>query len=117
MEYCLLAQNNHLNWPLQGELSCQAFAADDVEEDFENDKQEILTEENPEPEKPILISRWGQWTHIQQKKGLPSCMLREHENAKAKREEARKRRKDAHLKNVIISEKLDKKVSASTSFS
>jgi U3 small nucleolar RNA-associated protein 14 len=37
--------------------------------------------------------------------------LEEHKNAKRKREEAIGKRKDAHLKNVIVSEKLDKKVS------
>ncbi|KAF8006742.1 hypothetical protein BT93_K0907 [Corymbia citriodora subsp. variegata] len=95
--------------PSQVELIRRAFAGDDVEENFEKDKMEILNEENPEPEKPILLPGWGQWTHIQQKKGLPSWMLREHESAKKKREDALKKRKDAHLKNVIISEKVDKK--------
>lgn len=95
----------------QAELIRLAFAGDDVEEEFKKDKQEILNEENPEPEKPVLIPGWGQWTHVQQKKGLPSWMVKEHETAKKKREEAIKRRKDAQLKNVIISEKLDKKVS------
>lgn len=95
--------------PSQAELIRRAFAGDDVAEDFEKDKMEILNEENPEPEKPILLPGWGQWTHNQQKKGLPSWMLREHENAKKKREDALKKRKDAHLKNVIISEKVDKK--------
>ena len=69
-------------------------------------------EENPEPEKPLLLPGWGQWTHVQQKKGLPSWMLKKHEDAQKKRAEALKKRKDAQLKNVIISEKIDKKVSA-----
>lgn len=97
--------------PSQAELIRHAFAGDDVEEDFEKDKEEILKGENPEPEKPVLLPGWGQWTHVQQKKGLPSWMLEEHETAKKKREEALKKRKDAHLKHVIISERLDKKVS------
>ncbi|KAK7337453.1 hypothetical protein VNO77_18029 [Canavalia gladiata] len=95
--------------PSQEELVRQAFAGDDVEDDFEKDKQEILNEENPEPEKPLLLPGWGQWTHIQQKKGLPSWVLKKHDDAKKKREEALKKRKDAQLKNVIISEKIDKK--------
>ncbi|KAK6937365.1 hypothetical protein RJ641_030873 [Dillenia turbinata] len=95
--------------PSQADLIHQAFAGDDVEEEFEKDKEEILNEENPEPEKPVLLPGWGQWTHIQQKKGLPSWMLKEHESAKKKREEALKKRKDANLRNVIISERLDKK--------
>lgn len=97
--------------PSQSELIRHAFAGDDVEEEFEKDKQEILNDENPEPDKPVLLPGWGQWTHIQQKKGLPSWMLKEHDDAKRKREETLKKRKDAHLKHVIISEKLDKKVS------
>lgn len=96
--------------PSQSELIRRAFAADDVEEEFEKDKEDILKEENPEPEKPVLLPGWGQWTHVQQKKGLPSWMVEEHEIAKRKREEALKKRRDAHLKHVIISEKLDKKV-------
>ncbi|KAG6647898.1 hypothetical protein CIPAW_07G109900 [Carya illinoinensis] len=95
--------------PSQAELIRQAFAGDDVEEDFENAKQEVLNEENPEPEKPVLLPGWGQWTHVQKKKGLPSWMLKDHENAQRKREEALKKRKDARLKHVIISEKLDVK--------
>ncbi|BBN68505.1 U3 ribonucleoprotein family protein [Prunus dulcis] len=95
--------------PSQAEIIRQAFAADDVEDDFEKEKQEVLNEENPEPEKPVLLPGWGQWTHVQKKKGLPSWMLLEHESAKRVREETLKKRKDAHLKRVIISEKLDKK--------
>lgn len=95
--------------PSQSELIQRAFAGDDVEEYFEKDKAEVLNEENPEPEKPVLLPGWGQWTDIQKKKGLPSWMLEEHETAKKKREEALRKRKDAHLNNVIISEKLDKK--------
>ncbi|CAM0910448.1 unnamed protein product [Alopecurus aequalis] len=95
--------------PSQADLIRQAFAGDDVEAEFENDKLEALNEENPEPEEPALVPGWGQWTDIQQKKGLPSWMVKEHEDAKRKREEALKRRKDAKLKNVIISEHNDKK--------
>ncbi|KAM0906261.1 hypothetical protein ACQ4PT_016932 [Festuca glaucescens] len=95
--------------PSQADLIRQAFAGDDVEAEFENDKLKALNEENPEPEEPALVPGWGQWTDIQQKKGLPSWMVKEHEDAKRKREEALKRRKDAKLKNVIISEHVDKK--------
>ncbi|XAR63909.1 hypothetical protein NMG60_11024059 [Bertholletia excelsa] len=96
--------------PTQADLIWCAFAGDDVEDDFEKDKQVVLNEENPEPEKPVLLPGWGQWTRIQKEEGLPSWILQEHENAKKKREEeALKKRKDAHLKHVIISEKIDKK--------
>ncbi|KAF5183211.1 U3 small nucleolar rna-associated protein [Thalictrum thalictroides] len=96
--------------PSQEDLIRRAFAGDDVEEEFEKDKLEVLNEENPEPEKPLLLPGWGQWTHIQKKKGTPSWLLEEHESAKRKREESLKKRKDAHLKHVIISEKINKKV-------
>ncbi|CAN6289489.1 unnamed protein product [Urochloa humidicola] len=96
--------------PSQAELIRQAFAGDDVEAEFEKDKMEALNEENPEPEKPALVPGWGQWTDIQQKKGLPSWMIKDHEIAKRNREEALKRRKDSKLKHVIISEHVDKKV-------
>ncbi|KAK4391266.1 putative protein C57A7.06 [Sesamum angolense] len=95
--------------PSQAELIQRAFAGDDVQEDFDKDKEAVLDEENPEPEKPVLLPGWGQWTDIQKKKGLPSWMLEEHEMAKKKRNESLKKRKDAHLTNVIISEKLDRK--------
>ncbi|PPS20197.1 hypothetical protein GOBAR_AA00399 [Gossypium barbadense] len=95
--------------PSQSELIRHAFAGDYVEEEFEKDKQEILNEENPEPDKPVLLPGWGQWTHVQQKKGLPWWMLKEHEDSKRKREESLKKRKDAQLKHVILSEKVDKK--------
>nr|GLL43488.1 uncharacterized protein C57A7.06-like isoform X1 [Ipomoea trifida] len=95
--------------PSQEELIRRAFAGDDVEEVFEKEKQDILNEENPEPEKPALLPGWGQWTNIQKKKGPPSWMLEQHENARTKREEALKKRKDARLNHVIISEKWDKK--------
>ncbi|KAK8975179.1 hypothetical protein V6N11_058224 [Hibiscus sabdariffa] len=64
--------------PSQSELIRLAFAGDDVQEEFEKNKQEILNEENPEPDKPVLLPGWGQWTDVQQKKGLPSWMLKEH---------------------------------------
>ncbi|KAJ4849284.1 hypothetical protein Tsubulata_021557 [Turnera subulata] len=102
--------NKSYELPSQAELVREAFAGDDVEDEFMKDKEELLNEENPEPEKPVLVPGWGQWTHIQKKKGLPSWMVEEHEIAKRKREAAIKSRKDANLKHVIISEKLDKKV-------
>lgn len=102
--------------PSQEELIRRAFAGDDVEEFFEKEKQDILNEENPEPEKPDLLPGWGQWTNIQKKKGPPSWMLEQHEIARTKREEALKKRKDAHLNHVIISEKWDKKVILNLAF-
>ncbi|XP_076894081.1 U3 small nucleolar RNA-associated protein 14-like [Bidens hawaiensis] len=95
--------------PSQDDLIKRAFAGDDVEGDFEMAKQEVMNEENPEPEKPVLLPGWGEWTHKQERRGLPSWMVEEHERAKKKRDADLKKRPDAHLKHVIISEKVDKK--------
>jgi U3 small nucleolar RNA-associated protein 14 len=97
--------------PSQEELIREIFAADDVEGDFEKDKQAFLNEENPEPEKPQLLPGWGNWTNVQHKIGLPSKMVKEHENAWRKREDSLNRRRDAHHRHVIYSEKPSKKVS------
>ncbi|KAG5251845.1 U3 small nucleolar RNA-associated protein [Salix suchowensis] len=70
--------------PSQAELIREAFAGDDVQEEFNKDKEEIMNLENPEPEKPAQLPGWGQWTRVQKKKGLPSWVLEEHENAKKK---------------------------------
>uniref|UniRef100_A0A7N0TJL1 Uncharacterized protein n=1 Tax=Kalanchoe fedtschenkoi TaxID=63787 RepID=A0A7N0TJL1_KALFE len=96
--------------PSQAELIKLAFAGDNVVDEFEKDKQAVLNEENPEPEEPKLVPGWGDWTRNQKRRGLPPWMVREHEDAKKKREESVKKRKDSHLKHVIISEKVDKKV-------
>jgi len=97
--------------PSQEELVRQTFAGDDVEAEFQKDKQKILNEENPEPEKPTLLLGWGQWTDTQQKKGLSYGHLKQYEDTLRKRDETLKKRNDAQLKNVIISEKSSKKVS------
>lgn len=95
--------------PSNEELIKRAFAGDDVEEEFAKDKEEVLDEENPAPEKPLQLPGWGQWTNIQKKRGPPSWMLEEHASAKRKRQEALDKRKDKGLGHVIISEKPDKK--------
>ncbi|XP_057822016.2 uncharacterized protein C57A7.06 [Cryptomeria japonica] len=93
----------------QADLIQRAFAADDVEAEFEQAKAEAVNEEVPTSEIVDSLPGWGQWTHIQQKKGLPSWILQQQEEEKRKREEALRKRKDAKLKFVVISEKLDKK--------
>ncbi|ESQ40396.1 hypothetical protein EUTSA_v10015339mg [Eutrema salsugineum] len=95
--------------PSQAELINRAFAGDDVIEEFEKDKRAVLNQEVPEPEKPVRHPGWGQWTNVHNKRGSSSRMDRVHEDAKKKREQALETRKDAGLKHVIISEKVDKK--------
>ncbi|CAA7033705.1 unnamed protein product [Microthlaspi erraticum] len=103
------ASNETFDIPSQAELINRAFAGDDVVDEFEKEKQEVLNQEVPEPEKPVQVPGWGQWTNIQNKRGLPKWMVREHEEAKKKREQELKTRKDARYKHVIISEKVDKR--------
>ncbi|KAK9699636.1 hypothetical protein RND81_08G186200 [Saponaria officinalis] len=101
--------NQAYELPSNEELIRRAFAGDDVEEEFQKAKEDVLNEENPEPEKPLLLPGWGQWASVQKKKGMPSWMSKEHADAKQKRDAALKKRKDARLNHVIISEKVDKK--------
>ncbi|KAL0846186.1 hypothetical protein Bca101_019432 [Brassica carinata] len=93
--------------PCQAELINRAFAGDDVLDEFEKDKQEVLNQEVPEREKPVLLPGWGPWTT--NKRGYHIKTTRKDEGAQRKRAQALKTRKDARLKHVIISEKVDKK--------
>ncbi|CAM6036547.1 unnamed protein product [Sphagnum compactum] len=95
----------------QEELIRRAFAGDDVEAEFVETKARALDEEVPRVEGPVSLPGWGQWTHIQQKKGQPAWLLKEQESLKNKRDAALSRRKDAKLQFVMISEKMDKKAS------
>ncbi|RID75567.1 hypothetical protein BRARA_B02606 [Brassica rapa] len=95
--------------PSQAELINRAFAGDDVLDEFEKDKEEVLNQEVPKPEKPVLVPGWGDWTNIQKKRGISKQMVQKHEAEKKEWEQGLKTRKDARLKHVIISEKVDKK--------
>ncbi|KAI3878914.1 hypothetical protein MKW92_039515, partial [Papaver armeniacum] len=87
-EFLLLVPSKNINFRLR-QILYAAFAG----------KLETLNEENPEPEKPTLVPGWGQWTHIQKKKGLPSWMVEEHAIAQKKREDALKERK-IHISSI-----------------
>ena len=88
-----------------------AFAGDDVAAEFEEEKERAMEEEGEEVEEAASLPGWGQWTEVQKRKGEPAWMVKEREEAKRKREAQKGRRSDAKMKNVIISEKKDKKVS------
>lgn len=104
--------------PCQAELLRRAFAGDDVVDEFDKEKQEVLNQEVPQPEKPVQRPPgWGKFAKNQNKKGLPLRIVKEHEDAKKTREQALRKRKDASLKHVIISEKIDRKVSVSLDMS
>lgn len=98
--------------PSQAELINRAFAGDDVLDEFEKDKEEVLNQEVPKPEKPVLLPGWGDWCNVQRKRGISKRMVMEHEAEEREREQKLKTRKDARLKHVIISEKVDKRVSS-----
>ncbi|CAM6099546.1 unnamed protein product [Calypogeia fissa] len=98
----------------QQDLIRQAFAGDDVEAEFEKVKSQVLDEEVPLGDRPVSLPGWGQWTHVQKIRGQPAWLLKEQELVKTKRENALSKRKDAQMKHVIISEKLDKKAAKYT---
>eukprot|EP01018_Ginkgo_biloba_P014744 Gb_36334 [translate_table: standard] len=93
----------------QADLIQRAFAGDDVEAEFEQVKAQAVNEEIPVSEGNVSLPGWGDWTNVQQKRGLPSWILKQQRAEKEKREEALRKRKDAKLKFVVISEKMDKK--------
>ncbi|KAJ0229907.1 U3 ribonucleoprotein [Hirschfeldia incana] len=95
--------------PSQAELINRAFAGDDVLDEFEKDKEEVLNQEVPKPEKPVLLPGWGDWSNVQKKRGISKRMVMEHEAEERERKQRLKTRKDARLKHVIISEKVDKR--------
>ncbi|KAF8106106.1 hypothetical protein N665_0147s0062 [Sinapis alba] len=95
--------------PCQAELINRAFAGDDVLDEFEKDKEEVLSQEVSKPEKPVLLPGWGNWAYMQRKIGMSKQMAQKHEAEKKEWEKGLKTRKDARLKHVIISEKVDKK--------
>ncbi|XP_056854923.1 U3 small nucleolar RNA-associated protein 14 isoform X2 [Raphanus sativus] len=95
--------------PSQAELINRAFAGDDVLDEFEKDKEEVLNQEVPKPEKPVLLPGWGDWSNVQRKRGISKRMVMEHEAEEKERKQKLKTRKDARLKHVIISEKVDKR--------
>jgi U3 small nucleolar RNA-associated protein 14 len=92
----------------QRDLVRQAFQmfGEDVQADFAAEKQKDVEKELPKNDGPTQMPGWGMWKDQQR---VPAWMLRERAAAEKKRADAAARRKDAKLKNVIISERFDKK--------
>ncbi|KAJ2962821.1 hypothetical protein NQZ79_g2114 [Umbelopsis isabellina] len=88
----------------QRELVEQAFANDNVVQEFEDEKREIMEEDTPK-DQDLTLPGWGAWggkglkdrKNVVIKKALPGEGV------------AANKRKDAKLGNVIISEKRSKK--------
>eukprot|EP00775_Hariotina_reticulata_P004466 gene4466-4722_t len=83
-----------------------AFAGDDVEADFAAEKAAEVAAELPAAEVAGQLPGWGTWSNQQKE---PAWMVAAKAKATAKCDAAAAARKDAQLKNVVISEKWDKK--------
>jgi U3 small nucleolar RNA-associated protein 14 len=88
----------------QAELISRAFAGDALEVDFEKEKEACIAEDAPR-EDDLTIPGWGAWTG----KGVKRPRVERKLVKKIPGIDASKR-KDAKLKNVIINEKVPKKV-------
>jgi len=91
-----------------------AFAGDNVEEQFSAEKQRLIDEDSTEKKVPTLAG-WGSWTG----KGAPTQKMNRRHSKKFKKNKTkiamaakakRDARKDRDLKHVIISEKRNKHV-------
>mmetsp|Transcript_5357 Transcript_5357/g.11731 ORF Transcript_5357/g.11731 Transcript_5357/m.11731 type:complete len:1130 (-) Transcript_5357:373-3762(-) len=90
----------------QRDLISMAFAGDDVEEEFAKEKADAVAAELPHIEEPSSLPGWGAWSEQQRD---PKWMRDARDKVKKEREKAAESRKDAGMRNVVISEKWDKK--------
>jgi U3 small nucleolar RNA-associated protein 14 len=94
----------------QEELVKRAFAGDDVVSDFAAVKAAEIDQQLPKDDIPAVLPGWGSWSANQRKE--PAWLTAAKHKAEARKKAAVASRKDAKLKDVIISEKWDKKASA-----
>jgi len=94
----------------QKELIKRAFANDDVEATFEQEKKDLIDEMIPEDLDDNKLPGWGSWG------GVDIVPIVDKKKQKLKEEKRKKlehkllsERKDSHLKHVIINHKRDKK--------
>ena len=90
----------------QRELISQAFADDDVADEFAQQKEQVLYGELPSEEAEEALPGWGEWASKQ--RGAPKFIQKQREADRKKREEALKKRRDARKPNVILSERYDR---------
>ncbi|OZJ03444.1 hypothetical protein BZG36_03176 [Bifiguratus adelaidae] len=91
----------------QRDLVAQAFANDNVVEDFEAEKR-MITEEDAPKEVDLTLPGWGSWGGKGVKKNQKKKIIQKPKPSEGV--EANKRR-DAKLQHVIINEKKNKKAS------
>eukprot|EP00742_Colponemidia_sp_Colp-10_P011047 GILJ01012217.1.p1 GENE.GILJ01012217.1~~GILJ01012217.1.p1 ORF type:complete len:905 (-),score=233.95 GILJ01012217.1:34-2550(-) len=91
----------------QKELIKRAFVSGAEEEEFDQEKQDLMDEDEPKPE-PI-IPGWGSWTGEGVKQRAKQEPKTQQKPKKPIDGIEKEKRKDAKLKKVIITEKRDKK--------
>ena len=91
----------------QADMVKRAFAGDDVVEEFQQEKRQRI-EEDGDKEIDVTLPGWGTWGGSGVKKSTKKKFIKKISGIKAEK------RQDAKLKNVIISEKVNKKVAKYT---
>ena len=87
---------------LQQQLVREAFAGDDVADDFAKMKKDEVDAELPEVEELNALPGWGMWSNQQKK---PKWMIQKEKEQQQRRQNVANRRADKNFKNVVISEK------------
>ncbi|KAJ3088093.1 hypothetical protein HK102_009599 [Quaeritorhiza haematococci] len=95
---------NDLSKLSQKDVMVMAFGDDNIEDEFEEEKMEIMEEGKPK-EEDLTLPGWGSWggTKLKPKSRVVVKKLKPGEGIDPTK------RKDAKLKNVMINEKKDKK--------
>ncbi|SCV02000.1 LAME_0G19922g1_1 [Lachancea meyersii CBS 8951] len=86
----------------QQEVIAEAFAGDDVEDKFQQEKKRVAIDEDDKVE-DVTLPGWGDWAGA----GAAPTKKRKFKTTKGTVE--KDKRKDKNLKNVIINEKVNKK--------
>jgi U3 small nucleolar RNA-associated protein 14 len=89
----------------QRELVARAFANDDVVAEFEQDKMDEIEEDGDKVE-DLTLPGWGEWAGA----GVKKKKNNKKKIVKVTKGVDKEKRKDYKLKNVIINEKVNKKV-------
>ena len=88
----------------QQEVISEAFAGDDVVADFNEEKKRVAEDEG-DKEEDVTLPGWGQWAGA----GENSKKKKRKFIKKIKGVVEKEKRRDKHLQNVIINEKMNKK--------
>lgn len=86
----------------QQDLIKQAFAGDDVVQEFEIEKRQVIRDEGDQVE-DLTLPGWGDWAGGKNKKSKKNKIVKRTKGVDFNK------RKDKNLKNVIINEKVNKK--------